>query len=121
MRGDPRGHTHCLFATYMIWNDRRRGSRRGGNEQLLRQNNRWLELTLTAVDCTAAKFGLSNAEREIVAATMLGTDRRAIAETRAVAASTLKTQVRCLLLKTGDATLAELRDRLLRDLAACEP
>jgi DNA-binding NarL/FixJ family response regulator len=77
----------------------------------------WLARTLSAVETVAAKHTLSPIEREILAAALLGQDRRSIIDARHVSPNTLKTQVRRLLLKTGYFTLDDLRDAVLRSLS----
>jgi DNA-binding NarL/FixJ family response regulator len=80
----------------------------------------WLARTLAAVDAVATNHELSPVERAILAAAVQGHDRRSIIEARQVSPNTLKTQIHRLLIKTGHATLDELRDTILRSLSGPE-
>jgi DNA-binding CsgD family transcriptional regulator len=63
----------------------------------------------------AARYGLSEAERDLLRRAALGESKSAIATSRGVSRETIKTQVGTLLGKTGDASLHAAAERLLGD------
>jgi two-component system response regulator DevR len=65
----------------------------------------------------AARYGLSDAETDLLRRTALGESKGRIAEARGVSRETIKTQVATLLDKTGDESLQAAAGRLLRDVA----
>lgn len=62
------------------------------------------------------RYELSRAEAAILSIAAHGTRRSEVAEKRAVAPSTVKKQVQCLLAKTGDESLQACVSRLLREV-----
>lgn len=69
----------------------------------------------------AERYALSNAETAILRIAAHGTSRAALPEKRAVAPSTVKKQVQCLLAKTGDDSLHACVGRLLRETLEASP
>lgn len=67
------------------------------------------------VERWSERYELSPAETEILRIAAHGTRRSALPEKRAVAPSTVKKQVQCLLAKTGDDSLQACVSRLLRE------
>jgi DNA-binding CsgD family transcriptional regulator len=94
--------------------------KKSGRFRVRTPSDEWLAMTLAAVEVMASRHKLSRIERDILAATMRGKDRRSIMESRQVSPNTLKTQVRRLLFKTGYSTLNDLRDAVLRLLSGPE-
>jgi DNA-binding CsgD family transcriptional regulator len=63
------------------------------------------------------RYGLSEAEADLLGRTALGESRRTIAEARDTSPETVKKQIAHLIGKTGDDSLHSAAERLLRDVA----
>jgi DNA-binding CsgD family transcriptional regulator len=61
--------------------------------------------------------GLTNAESDLLRRSALGESRSEIADARGTSEHTIKTQIARLLHKTGDGSLHEAVERLLREVA----
>jgi DNA-binding NarL/FixJ family response regulator len=71
----------------------------------------------SALRAWATRYGLSEAEKDLLGRTALGESKSAIAGARATSKETIKTQVATLLGKTGDDSLLVAAARFLRDVA----
>jgi DNA-binding NarL/FixJ family response regulator len=69
----------------------------------------------SALDHSTARFGLSEAESDILLLAVEGHDREAISAIRGGSALTLKTHIHNLLQKTGDESLSVAVERVLRE------
>lgn len=67
----------------------------------------------SALSALAAQAGLSEREAELVERTLAGVSRAELAEAQGVKETTIKTQIRCVLTKTGEATLDAVARRVL--------
>jgi DNA-binding NarL/FixJ family response regulator len=76
----------------------------------------WRNLVLSVVERLADEYHLSPVEREILVGSLCGQDRASMVAARNISPNTLKTQIRHLLLKTGETSLGHLRDRVLQSL-----
>lgn len=70
------------------------------------------------VDEWAARYGLSEAEADVLLRAVRGESRMEIAEARSTSPETLKKQIASLLSKTQNATLLDAVARALRELAS---
>jgi DNA-binding NarL/FixJ family response regulator len=88
----------------------------GRIEQFLRDAMRDNSISLV-LQAWRIRYGLSEAEADLLGRTALGESRRAIAAARDTSAETIKKQIAHLLGKTGDDSLHAAAERLLRDVA----
>jgi DNA-binding NarL/FixJ family response regulator len=86
-------------------------------ENFLRDATSLASRVAPALQEWAACYGLSRAEADLLGRTALGESKFAITAARETSRETIKTQVACLLRKTGDDSLHAAAERLLRDVA----
>ncbi len=72
--------------------------------------------TRDVVDAWSLRYGLTRAETDVLRDGVLGVDRGQLAERRGISETTVRTHVRHILEKTGDASLSDAIQRALREV-----